>query len=259
MKIRVKNSPVEQMREEAQKIENMKKIVHRANTRGSANHGWLQVNHSFSFASWYDPNKVHFGALRVLNDDTISPGMGFGTHPHDNMEIITIPLTGELAHKDSMGNASTIKAGEIQVMSAGSGIMHSEFNPNNETYTNLFQIWIFSNKKDPEPRYDQFWMDTEKMKNNFLQLVSPFPEDEGTWIYQDAWIHMAELEEGKELSYALHNENSGIYTMVVEGEMIIGEETLNKRDALGVWDVKEVAFKAKTAAKVLVIEIPMNF
>lgn len=237
----------------------MKKLVHKANTRGSADHGWLQVNHSFSFASWYDPTKVHFGALRVLNDDTIAPGMGFGTHPHDNMEIITIPLSGELAHKDSMGNASTIKAGEIQVMSAGSGILHSEFNPNKETHTNLFQIWIFSNKKDPEPRYDQFWMSEDKMKNNFLQLVSPDPNDEGSWIYQDAWIHIAEVDENKSLDYHIHKQNNGIYSMVIEGEMTIAGEDLNKRDAIGVWDEEKVNFLAKTPAKVLVIEIPMNF
>ncbi|MBU2018027.1 MAG: pirin family protein [Bacteroidetes bacterium] len=235
------------------------KIIHRANSRGSADHGWLKVNHSFSFANWHDPQKMNFGALRVLNDDTIAPNMGFGTHPHDNMEIITIPLTGELAHKDSMGNSSTIKAGEIQVMSAGEGILHSESNPSLENSTNLFQIWIFPNVKNVQPRYDQFWMDVEKMKNNFLQVVSPNPEDEGAYIHQNAWIHLAELEPEKALSYKMHSPENGIYTMVIDGEISIADEKLNKRDSIGVWNKNTIDFKAIKTSKVLVIEVPMKF
>ncbi len=236
----------------------MKKIVHRANTRNSADFGWLKVNHSFSFANWYDPNKINFGALRVLNDDTIQGQKGFDTHPHDNMEIITIPLSGPLAHRDSMGNSSTIKEGEIQVMSAGSGVRHSEFNPSDD-FTNLFQIWIFPNKRNVEPRYDQIAIDTSKMKNNFLQLISPFPEDEGSWIYQNAWIHMAEMEEGKELTYAMHSNENGIYAMVVDGEVAIQNEIFDKRDAIGIWDEKEVKFTANKNSKIMVIEVPMEF
>jgi redox-sensitive bicupin YhaK (pirin superfamily) len=237
----------------------MKKVIHRANTRGSADHGWLKVNHSFSFAQWYDPNKLNFGALRVLNDDTVAPQKGFGSHPHDNMEIITIPLTGELAHKDSMGNASTIKAGEIQIMSAGSGVMHSEFNPHQTLHTNLFQIWIFPNKRDIDPRYDQFEMDETKMDNQFVQLVSNDPNDEGSWVQQDAWISMAKLTPGTSLDYKLHKPTSGIYTMVIEGEVNAENETLNKRDAIGVYDTDKVTFKANTVSKIMVLEVPMEF
>lgn len=236
----------------------MKKIIHKANTRNSADFGWLKVNHSFSFANWYDPNKINFGALRVLNDDTVQGHKGFDTHPHDNMEIITIPLSGPLAHKDSMGNASTIQEGEIQVMSAGSGVRHSEHNPS-EDFTNLFQIWIFPNQRNVAPRYDQFRMDVKKMENNFLQLVSPFQEDEGSWIYQNAWIHMAEMEADKELTYSLHSPDNGIYTMVVEGEIQIVDNIFQKRDAVGIWETKDVKFTAKTKSKVLVIEVPMEF
>lgn len=257
MKVRPKNSDYNQMMVGTQNENKMEKIIHKAESRGSADHGWLKVNHSFSFAQWYDPNKINFGALRVLNDDTIAGKGGFGTHPHDNMEIITIPLTGALAHKDSMGNEGIIQAGEIQVMSAGNGVLHSEVNPT-DVSTNLFQIWIFPNKKDVEPRYDQFKINEARMKNNFLQLVSPNPEDEGTWIHQNAYIHMAELDEHKTLIYNLHDTNNGIYSMVVEGEMEIANEKLNKRDAIGVWNEKEVSFAAKTKSKVMVLEVPMK-
>jgi hypothetical protein len=236
----------------------MKKIIHKSNSRNSANFGWLKVNHSFSFANWYDPNKINFGALRVLNDDTIQGQKGFDTHPHDNMEIITIPLSGPLAHKDSMGNASVIKEGEIQVMSAGRGVRHSENNPSTD-FTNLFQIWIFPNKKNVEPRYDQISIDVAKMKNNFLQLISPFPEDEGSWIYQNAWLHMAEIEQGKELIYKIHSSENGIYSMVIHGNTNIQGDTLEEKDAIGIWEEKEVTFKAITDCKVMVIEVPMEF
>jgi quercetin 2,3-dioxygenase len=236
----------------------MKSVIHKANSRNSADFGWLKVNHSFSFANWYDPNKINFGALRVLNDDTIQGQKGFDTHPHENMEIITIPLSGPLAHKDSMGNSSTIQEGEIQVMSAGSGVRHSEFNPSND-FTNLFQIWIFPNKSNVEPRYDQIKIDFSKMENNFLQLISPFPEDEGSWIHQNAWILMAEMEPGKELNYNLHAPENGLYSMVVEGEIKINDEVFNKRDAIGNWETKDVNYKAITKSKVMLIEVPMKF
>lgn len=236
----------------------MKSIFHPANSRGDVNHGWLHVKHSFSFGSWYNPERVHFGALRVLNDDIVAAGMGFGTHPHDNMEIITIPLSGAIAHKDSMGNASTINAGEIQVMSAGTGIQHSEFNPINEEL-NLFQIWIFPNKKNVTPRYDQFEMNVAKMKNNFLQLISPNQNDEGTWIHQNAWIHMAEIDEKTSLNYTLKDPSNGVYFMVVDGEIEINNQQLNQRDALGVWNTTAVSITTKTKSKIVAIEVPMEF
>ena len=259
MKVRPKKSDYEALYSDSTQAKSINKIIHRSESRGSADHGWLRVNHSFSFAQWYDPEKVNFGALRVLNDDYIAAGKGFGTHPHDNMEIITIPLRGELAHTDSMGNSSTIKAGEIQVMSAGEGVLHSEFNPSSTQETNLFQIWIFPETRDVKPRYDQFWMNEEKMKNNFLQLVSPDPNDEGTFIHQQAWISIAELDENALLKYAFHSPKNGIYAMVIEGKVQIANEELKMRDAIGVTNEIEIDIKAKEKSKILVIEVPMEF
>lgn len=237
----------------------MKTLFHSANSRGAANHGWLNAKHSFSFASWYNPDRIHFGALRVLNDDIVLGGGGFGTHPHDNMEIITIPLKGSLQHKDSMGNSSVIKAGEIQVMSAGTGIQHSEFNPSSSEELNLFQIWIFPNKRNVEPRYDQFQMDVSKMKNQFLQLVSPNKTDEGTWIYQDAWIHIAEMDANTTLKYTPKSNANGVYFMLIEGNVKIGDQLLEQRDAFGVWDSTSIAILASKDSKILAIEVPMEF
>ena len=236
-----------------------KYVIHRANERGSADHGWLKVNHSFSFAQYHNPEKVHFGALRVLNDDYIAPNQGFPSHPHNNMEIITIPLEGELSHKDSMGNASVIKAGEIQVMSAGKGVIHSEFNSSQKETTNLFQIWIFPNKKDVQPRYDQMPIEYDKMNNSFLQLVSPNQEDEGSWIYQDAWIKMGRFDAGQQFDYKLNNTNSGLYLMVVEGSLHFNGEKLEQRDAIGIWDVDKVSFDAGESVRLLTLEVPMEF
>lgn len=236
----------------------MKKIIHRALDRGHANHGWLNAKHSFSFANWYDPEKVQFGALRVLNDDIVAPATGFGKHPHDNMEIITIPLRGSLEHQDSMGNGSIITAGEVQVMSAGSGIFHSEKNASNKEDINLFQIWIFPNKQNVEPRYDQISYNLEGMKNNFLQVVSPNQDDEGTWIHQNAWIHLAEIEEGKVLNYELKDPQNGVYSMIIEGELKIASEELGERDAIGIEGVDEIEFKAGKNTRILVIEVPMK-
>ena len=174
----------------------MKKVIHKAATRGHANHGWLNSYHSFSFAGYYNPERIHFGALRVLNDDSVAAGMGFGTHPHDNMEIISIPLSGDLKHKDSMGTEATIKQGDIQVMSAGTGISHSEMNANKDKEVKFLQIWVFPNKKNVQPRYGQITLDESKMKNNLLQVVSPNADDEGVWIHQDAWFSMGRLDEG---------------------------------------------------------------
>lgn len=237
----------------------MKTVYHSANSRGHANHGWLNAKHSFSFASWYDPERIHFGALRVLNDDIVAPGMGFGTHPHDNMEIITIPLSGSIRHQDSMGNSSIITTGEIQVMSAGTGVQHSEFNPDHKNLLNLFQIWIFPNKRSVEPRYDQFKIDEERMINQFLQLVSPDPTDEGTWIHQNAWIHMGKPSTSTTLIYDLKDKMNGVYFMIAEGRVRIGDRILEQKDALGVWDTNEVAIEALEDSKILAIEVPMAF
>ena len=237
----------------------MKTVYHSANSRGHANHGWLNAKHSFSFASWYDPERIHFGALRVLNDDIVAPGMGFGTHPHDNMEIITIPLSGSIRHQDSMGNSSIITTGEIQVMSAGTGVQHSEFNPDHKNLLNLFQIWIFPNKRSVEPRYDQFKIDEERMVNHFLQLVSPDPTDEGTWIHQNAWIHMGKPSTSTTLIYDLKDKMNGVYFMIAEGRVRIGDRILEQKDALGVWDTNEVAIEALEDSKMLAIEVPMAF
>ena len=236
----------------------MKTVFHPADQRGHANHGWLDAHHSFSFASWYDPSKIHFGALRVLNDDKIDGGMGFGTHPHDNMEIITIPLVGALKHRDSMGNEATITAGEIQVMSAGTGIQHSEFNATNGAL-NLFQIWVFPNKKNVTPRYDQQLLDTAKMKNNFAQILSPDPADDGVWIHQDAWFHLGEFDKGLTANYTLKSANNGVYVFVVEGQITINGQQLNKRDALGVWDTTDCDIIFNENSKVLLLDVPMEF
>ena len=234
-----------------------KSVIHRANTRGNANHGWLNAYHSFSFASWYNAERVQFGALRVLNDDTIAAGMGFGTHPHDNMEIITIPLEGDLAHKDSMGNTSTIKTGDIQVMSAGTGIQHSEFNPNKEQQTKLFQIWLFPKTRDVEPRYQQITLNKSLQKNNFAQILSPNEKDAGVWIHQDAWFYLSDFDENFSKTLSLQKEGNGFYIMNMEGEIQINGEVLGKRDAIGIWDTSELEIKANTSAKFLVMEIPM--
>ncbi len=233
-------------------------VLHKANSRGHADHGWLNAYHSFSFASWYNPDRVQFGMLRVLNDDTVAAGMGFGTHPHDNMEIITIPLEGDLAHKDSMGNAATIKTGDVQVMSAGTGIQHSEFNPNHDQHTKLFQIWVFPKYRNVTPRYQQITLDATEQKNNFAQILSPTAEDAGVWIYQDAWFYLADFDAAFSKKLALKKEGNGFYIMNIDGEIEVNGERLEKRDALGLWDTNEIEIKATTNAKFLVMEIPME-
>jgi len=233
-------------------------ILHKADTRGHADHGWLNAYHSFSFASWYNPDRIQFGMLRVLNDDTIAGGMGFGTHPHDNMEIITIPLEGDLAHKDSMGNAETIKTGDVQVMSAGTGIKHSEFNPNTDQRTKLFQIWVFPKIRNVEPRYQQITLDTTEQKNNFAQIVSPNPDDAGVWIYQDAWFHLADFDAGFSKTYELKKEDNGLYVFVISGSITVDGQELETRDGLGITNFETLDFKATTDAKFLLIEIPIK-
>jgi hypothetical protein len=233
-------------------------ILHKASSRGHANHGWLNAYHSFSFASWYNPERIQFGMLRVLNDDTVAAGMGFGTHPHDNMEIITIPLEGDLAHKDSMGNAATIKTGDVQVMSAGTGIQHSEFNPNTDQHTKLFQIWLFPKYRNVEPRYQQITLDSTKQKNEFAQILSPSEEDEGVWIHQDAWFYLSDFDKDFAKKLALKKDGNGFYIMNIEGEIEVNGEKLEKRDAIGIWETNELEIKANSDSRFLIMEIPME-
>ena len=237
----------------------MNKVYHSAETRGHADHGWLNANHSFSFASYYDPNRMNFGALRVLNDDTISPGKGFGKHSHDNMEIITIPLKGDLEHNDSLGNIGAINEGEIQVMSAGTGIYHSEYNKNSDKFINLLQLWVMPKKQDVKPRYDQRSFRGLKKRNSFCQGLSPYPKDEGMWIHQDAWIHLGDFEEVTSIDYILKKKGNGVYIFVIEGIFKVANEKLEKRDALGVWNTESITFEAQSKSQVLLIEVPMEF
>ena len=212
----------------------MKTIYHSADSRGYADHGWLEARHSFSFANYYDPERIHFGKLRVLNDDIVAPDMGFGTHPHNNMEIITIPLSGQLEHKDSMGNGSVITAGEVQVMSAGTGVMHSEFNPSPTEHTNLLQIWIFPEKKDVTPRYDQRKFNADAFRDTIKTVVNNSENDSSLFIHQKAVISMARVSAGREMEYALHYPGHGVYVFVIEGKLEIGKSVLLRRDAMGI-------------------------
>jgi redox-sensitive bicupin YhaK (pirin superfamily) len=236
----------------------MKKIFHPSNERGHANHGWLNAYHSFSFANWYDENKTHFGLLRVLNDDTIAPGMGFGSHPHDNMEIVTIPFSGVLEHKDSMGNTGQIKPGEIQAMSAGTGIYHSEYNGSKTEETKLFQIWVFPKVKNITPRYDQRKFEIADRQNKFQTIVSPEKSDKTMWINQDAFFSLGNFEKGKSVEYKTNLKGNGVYFMLVEGEIEIDGQKLTRRDAMGVWDTDTISVKTNTDAEILAIEVPMS-
>lgn len=235
-----------------------KTILHKAHTRGHANHGWLDSHHTFSFANYYNPERMHFGVLRVLNDDKVAQGRGFGKHPHDNMEIISIPLKGDLEHKDSMGNTAVIRQGDIQAMSAGKGIYHSEYNKNADQNVEFLQIWLFPNKKNANPRYDQISLKEEDMHNQLQQILSPSAQDEGVWIHQNAWFHMGNLDAGTALEYTLKDPNNGVYAFLIEGDMQIEGQALNKRDGLGIWDTSQIQLKADTSAKVLLMEVPME-
>ncbi|MDF0692516.1 pirin family protein [Aquirufa ecclesiirivi] len=236
-----------------------KSILHKADSRGKANHGWLISSHTFSFANYYDPSRIHFGALRVLNDDMVKGGMGFGQHPHDNMEIISIPLEGDLEHKDSMGNVAVIRQGDIQVMSAGTGIYHSEYNHDKEEAVKFLQIWVFPNKKNVTPRYDQITLQNSDSVNQLQQILSPNPEDEGVWIHQDAWFHLGHFEEGKSSHYQIKQSGNGVYAFVLEGQFSIEGYDLDRRDGLGLWETEGFDLKAKSEnAKILLMEVPMH-
>ena len=233
-------------------------IIHKAEQRGHAQHGWLDTYHSFSFANYQDPKKVHFGVLRVLNDDTIEGGMGFGMHPHDNMEIITIPIFGGVYHKDSMGNSGIINTGDVQVMSAGTGIYHSEENANADLDLKLFQIWIFPNKRNITPRYDQKTFEVSDRTNKFQQIVSPMGNEFGLNIHQDAWFSLANLDKDFEANYQIKKSGNGMYVFIIEGNATINNQSLNKRDAIGVSEIETLTIKADSDAQILVMDIPMN-
>jgi redox-sensitive bicupin YhaK (pirin superfamily) len=229
--------------------------------RGTANHGWLQANFSFSFGNFYNPDMVQFGMLRVLNDDTIGAGRGFGTHPHDNMEIITIPLEGGLTHRDSMGSHATVSFGEVQVMSAGTGVTHSEMNASENEQAKTLQLWIFPDKQDVTPRYDQKNFDLEAQRNALVNIVSPEDNNDGNalWIHQQAFLHLGVFDAGQTIDYPLHIEGNGVYLFLIEGELDINGQAVNERDAFGVVEFETLTLTTKAQSKILIIEVPMQF
>lgn len=235
-----------------------KTILHKAGSRGHADHGWLKSFHSFSFAGYYNPERMHFGVLRVLNDDWVNGGMGFGKHPHDNMEIISIPLEGDLEHKDSMGNTTVIRKGDIQVMSAGTGVYHSEYNKNENEPVKFLQIWIFPNKKNVSPRYDQITLNESERKNKFQQVLSPNSNDEGVWIHQDAWFHLGTFDNSISATYAIKKTGNGVYAFVLKGKFNLDGIEIENRDGLGIWETEEFTLtSSEDGAEILLMEVPM--
>jgi redox-sensitive bicupin YhaK (pirin superfamily) len=234
-------------------------VLHKATTRGHANHGWLDSYHTFSFANYYNPERIHFGALRVLNDDTVAEARGFGKHPHDNMEIVSIPLEGDLQHEDSMGNVAVIKNGDIQAMSAGTGIFHSEFNKNKNTPVKFLQIWIFPNKKNVQPRYSQVTLNVDDRHNTLQQVLSPNADNGGVWIHQDAWFSMGKFDKDFPIDYNFKKKGDGVYAFVLNGDITIDGQQLNKRDGFGIWDTDKISIKANSQdAELLLMEVPMT-
>ncbi len=237
-------------------------IFHKSDSRGRANHGWLDARHSFSFANFYNPERMNFGVLRVLNDDIVAPGMGFGTHPHDNMEIITIPLRGSLRHRDSMGNEAVIEQNEVQIMSAGTGIQHSEYNASREKDINLLQIWLFPKHRNVTPRYDQRSFLPEDRVNQLQTVVAPIGSEEekaeAIGIHQDAWFSLGTLKAGVEKAYSVKKQGNGVYVFVIDGSILVDGYPLSKRDALGVWDIEMVTIKAESDAEILLMDVPMS-
>jgi redox-sensitive bicupin YhaK (pirin superfamily) len=236
----------------------MNTVLHKANTRGHADHGWLNSWHSFSFAGYYDPSRVHFGALRVLNDDTVAGGMGFGKHPHENMEIISIPLEGDLEHGDNMGNTTVIRKGDVQIMSAGTGVIHSEKNHHGDLPVKFLQIWVIPNRKNVQPRYDQKTISDAAKHNQLATVVSPIGSGEGVEIHQDAWFSLGKLDKATVLEYKIRKEGNGVYAFVLEGDAIINEIVLNRRDGLGINETNTLSIKADTDTEILLMEVPMQ-
>jgi redox-sensitive bicupin YhaK (pirin superfamily) len=233
-------------------------ILHKSASRGDANHGWLHSKHTFSFANYYNPERMHFGVLRVLNDDTVAAGMGFGTHPHDNMEIISIPLEGDLEHKDSMGNTTVIKNGDIQVMSAGTGIQHSEYNKNKDQAVKFLQIWVLPNKRNVTPRYDQITLKLEDRHNKLQQILSPNADDQGVWIHQNAWFHLGKFDKGISTDYTIKGKENGVYIFNLTGTLEVNGQLVETRDGFGIWDTDKINIKANTDSEFLIMEVPMT-
>jgi redox-sensitive bicupin YhaK (pirin superfamily) len=237
----------------------MKTTIYTSESRGNADHGWLKSRHTFSFAGYQDRSRMNFGLLRVLNDDIVASGRGFGAHPHDNMEIVSIPLKGTLAHKDSTGTAKEIKTGDVQIMSAGSGITHSEFNYSDREEVHFLQIWIFPKERDIQPRYEQKSFEKDGFKNAFKTVVTPEKGSEGVWINQDAWFSLGNFDEGKTVEYSIKKEGNGAFIFLLKGEAEIGGEVLKERDAIGIEDFKNVEIRFLKDSEILVIDVPMNF
>jgi quercetin 2,3-dioxygenase len=235
----------------------MKKVIYTADSRGRAEHGWLSSRFSFSFAEYYNPERMHFGVLRVLNDDIIQPKMGFGMHPHDNMEIVTIPLKGALEHRDSMGNGSIIRAGEVQLMSAGKGVRHSEFNPSKDEPGSFLQIWLFPKERNIEPRYFQKSYEAQDRQNKMHLIVSPSGENDSLIINQDAWFSMGYLKQGQNLSYDIKRRGNGLYIFVIEGSIEIAGDTLHKRDAIGISEFQRIEIEVREESQLLFIDLPI--
>lgn len=235
----------------------MEAILHKANTRGHAAHGWLESWHTFSFAGYHDATRMHFGALRVLNDDTVAPGAGFGQHGHHNMEIISIPLKGELVHEDSMGNKQIISEGDVQVMSAGSGITHSEKNRNSDQFVKFLQIWVVPDTQNVTPRYAQKSFSDADKHNQLVTVVSPMGHAEGVNIHQNAWFSLGKLDKGFTVDYTRHDSQNGVYIFVLEGDVMVNEFALNRRDGLGLLKAEKLQLKADTDAELLVMEVPL--
>ncbi len=236
----------------------MKTIIHKAESRGKANHGWLNSHHTFSFANYYDPTRMHFGMLRVLNDDVVDGGKGFGTHAHDNMEIISIPLKGDLEHKDSMGTVAVIRQNDVQIISAGTGIQHSEYNKNPDSTVNFLQIWVFPKEKNIQPRYEQINFNPEDRVNKLQQVVTPVHGEDGVLINQDAWFHLGNLKSGFKTEYTVRKKGNGVYAFLLEGDVKINDQQLHKRDGFGIWDVDNFSIVADGDAEILLIDVPMN-
>ena len=236
-----------------------KTILHKANTRGHADHGWLNSYHTFSFANYHNPERIHFGALRVLNDDTVAAGKGFGRHPHDNMEIISIPLEGDLEHADSMGNKTVIRNGDIQAMSAGTGVTHSEYNANTDKPVKFLQIWVFPDRKNIQPQYSQVTLQAADRKNKLQQIVSPRSNgNDGVTIQQNAWFSLGDIDQGKQLSYNIKRKENGVYVFVLNGEVTIEDQKLNTRDGLGIWETDTISVTAGSNAEILLMDVPMD-
>jgi redox-sensitive bicupin YhaK (pirin superfamily) len=235
------------------------RILHRSDSRGLADFGWLLSRHTFSFGSYHDPERMGFGALRVLNDDVVAGGMGFGEHPHRDMEIVSIPLSGDLEHQDSMGNRTVIRKGDIQVMSAGTGVRHSEYNHHSETPVEFLQIWVYPDRRNVTPRYDQKRLDLESLRNEWVQVLSPYPDDDGVWIHQQAWFHMGVFDENREVPYKTRIKGNGVYAFVIEGEFSVEGTVLHRRDGLGLTDKDALQVRSHTQnARMLLMEIPME-